>query len=229
MNATSRIAALLLLVLPLASRAERAEIPVDFGIGPAAYYFFGLPYENRGPIPHFGLKLNLYAVIDRDLINRHKNRVPPQYRKMAGSVTEVRITPSLLIPDALILSPKVDSLGGTGIYGITWRPLSLGMPLVGNPQSRVRLDLRAGLLLTYAYLYSDFLPTTHFARPGADLMLEMELMASRQFLVSLGWASQLYVPQKLGSFGFGTLEESIFHVGQAFLKLHFRFPYRTNI
>ena len=49
------------------------------------------------------------------------------------------------------------------------------------------------------------------------------------FLVSLGWASQLYVPQRLGSFGFGPLDQSVFHVGQAFLKLHLRFPYRLQL
>ncbi|MHB8878654.1 MAG: hypothetical protein ACYC8T_33560, partial [Myxococcaceae bacterium] len=95
------------------------------------------------------------------------------------------------------------------------------------------IDLQVGLLLTYAFIYSDFvaaIPTTHFVRPGLDFKIEAELMASKSFLVSLGWASQVYIPQKLGEFGINErpLEDSIFHVGQAFLKLHFRMPYEAT-
>ena len=35
----------------------------------------------------------------------------------------------------------------------------------------------------------------------------------------------MYVPQELGGFGVvNPLEESIWHIGQAFLKFHVRFP-----
>lgn len=214
------------------SGAGEIEVPVDVGVGPSAYYFFGPVNDPRWPIPHFGLKLDVQAVIDRELIARNASRIPAGMRRAARSVDEVRISPSLLIPDALILSPKVPSFGDTAIYGITWRPISAGLPLLGRPargassRATSRVTLGAGLLLTYAFVQSDSLPTTHFVRPGVDLMLEVELAASESFLVSFGWASQLYVPQRLGSFGIGPLSESIFHVGQAFLQLHFRFPYR---
>ena len=133
----------------------------------------------------------------------------------------------------------MESLGSTGIYGVTWRPVSLGVPLVGGKKptswretNSSSINLQVGLLLTYAFIYSDLdvIPTTHFLRPGLDFKIEAELMASKSFLVSLGWASQVYVPQQLGGFGINEqpLDNYIFHVGQAFLKLHFRTPYEAT-
>ncbi len=100
------------------------------------------------------------------------------------------------------------------------------MPLLH--QERANLRLSAGVVATYAFLYSDVLPTTHFLRPGLDGQLELELFPTPTFGFSVGWASALYLPQQLGSFGFGPLDQSIFHVGHAFLKLHFRFPYAVR-
>jgi hypothetical protein len=93
--------------------------------------------------------------------------------------------------------------------------------------------------LTYAYIHSDLaeIPTTHFLRPGLDVGAELEIPFSRSFLISLGWASGFYLPQQLGSFGLGAadsnadvpLADTLWHFGQAFLKLHFRFPYSTRL
>ena len=52
--------------------------------------------------------------------------------------------------------------------------------------------------------------------------------AAKKFGVSFGWASAFYVPQQLGTLGLGPLDDSVWHVGQAFLKLHFRFPYQVR-
>jgi hypothetical protein len=150
-------------------------------------------------------------------------------------MNEVRISPSIFIPNALIISPKLQQ---TGIYGITWRPISLGLTLVDADP--VRLQVGAGLLLTYAYLYSDLkaLPNTHFIRPGLGLGAELEIALSRSFLVSFGWDSGFYVPQGLGKFGLGAfgekqdyqaLRQTLWHFGQGFVKLHVRFPYSTNL
>src|SRR5687768_9553159 len=124
----SCLVAFLVCLVP-AIAAAKTEIPVDVGIGPAAYYFFGPVNDPRWPIPHFGLKLNVYAVLDEEFLDRNRGRIPKAYKKAAESLTEVRITPSIFIPDALIISPKSSRFDGTGIYGITWRPLSLGVPL----------------------------------------------------------------------------------------------------
>jgi hypothetical protein len=74
----------------------------------------------------------------------------------------------------------------------------------------------------------------HFLRPGLDLTLRWEIpVLADAFLVAIGWSSQLYVPQRLGG---GILEpavfgaaDSIWHIGQAFLTLHWRIPYDVRM
>jgi hypothetical protein len=208
-------------------------VPVDIGVGPVGYLING-PVTDDQPV-HTGLKISIQAIIDQATIRAHQDRVPPRYREQALRMTEVRYSPSIFIPDALFISPK---LRHTGIYGITWRPISIGLPLVDA--SPVRLRLAAGLLLTYAYIYSDLatLPTTHFIRPGIDIGAELEIALHPSFLVSCGWASGFYVPQGMGTLGMGpfgdsqdysALRQTLWHVGQGFVKLHFRFPYTVNL
>jgi len=150
-------------------------------------------------------------------------------------MSEIRISPSIFIPDALFISPKTRH---TGLYGVTWRPLSIGLSLLQT--GTVRFNLSAGLLLTYAFLHSDLpaLRDTHFLRPGLDVGGEIELAFSRSFLISFGWFSGFYIPQGFGTFGMGafgdrqnstTLRETLWHFGQGFVKLHFRFPYTANL
>jgi hypothetical protein len=213
---------LLMLLLPLAAHAQRrVTVPLDVGVGPAAYFISGPVYRDQ-PL-HTGVKISLEAVLDRDWLRRHRAVIPRRYRQQALQMDEVRISPSLLIPDALIISPKVRD---TGLYGVTWRPLGLGLPLATGAFS---LKLQAGLLLTYAYLTSDTLPDTHFVRPGLDLGARMEVELTRSVLVSAGWSSGLYIPQELGGFGVGKVDRSMFHLGQAHLQLHVRFPYTTRL
>ena len=220
-----RLALLSLVLLPLPAAAQRVTVPVDVGVGPAAFFFFGPVFRDQ-PL-HTGLKLSTEVVLDREWLRRNQRLIPRKYRARASRLDEFRFTPgivSLLVPDSLIISPKVRD---TGIYGATWKPLGIGLPLSSSP---ARFSLGAGLVLTYAYLYSDTLPTTHFLRPGVSLGADLELGLSRTFLISLGWNSTLYVPQKLGTFiGFTPLDSAIFHVGQAYLQLHFRFPYTTQL
>ncbi|MGA9520890.1 MAG: hypothetical protein WBV82_05465 [Myxococcaceae bacterium] len=213
-----------LLVLLLASAPALAAgytVPIDVGIGPAAYVISGPVFADQ-PI-HFGLKINVEAVIDQEWIRKNPRAVPKQYRRMANKITEARMS-HFLVPDSFFISPKVKN---TGIYGVTWRPLGLNQSF-GEGGAKFRLG--AGLLLTYAFIHSDseFVPTTHFIRPGLDLMAELEFIAAKTFGVSFGWASGFYIPQQLGTLGIGPIDESVWHVGQAFLKVHFRFPYEVR-
>ncbi|MBZ4410375.1 hypothetical protein ACJ2CR_35820 [Myxococcus faecalis] len=218
----ARIASLCLLLSPVVAAARNVTVPVDVGVGPAAFLFFGPVFDDQ-PI-HTGLKLSVEAVLDKDWLKKNQRAIPSRYRKYAKSVDEVRISPSIFIPDALIISPKVRD---TGMYGITWKPLGLGLPLTSGP---VRLAVGGGVLLTYAYLHSDTLADTHFVRPGAELGVDLELQLSKSFLISLGWESALYVPQELGGLGLpDRVRDGIFHVGQAYLQFHVRFPYSTRL
>lgn len=225
--------AIALSLAPAWVRAEAVTVPADIGVGPAAYVISGPVFDDQ-PV-HTGLKISIQAIIDQATIRAHQDRIPASYRQQAMRMSEVRYSPSIFIPDALIISPKIRN---TGIYGVTWRPISIGLPLVDA--SPVRLGLSAGLLVTYAFLYSDLpeLPTTHFIRPGLDIGAELEIAVTQSFLVSLGWASGFYVPQGLGTFGMGPfgdeqswdgLRQTMWHFGQGFLKLHFRFPYTANL
>ncbi len=215
------------LLLPRVAAAQRrVTAPVDFAVGPAAFFFFGPVFADQ-PL-HTGLKLNVEAVLDKEWLTKNKALIPRQYRTQALRSGEIRFAPAItaLIPDSLILSPKYKN---TGIYGTTWKPLGFGLALSPSP---VRFSLDAGLILTYAYLYSDTLPTTHFLRPGLQLGADLEFQLARSFLVSVGWASALYVPQRLGPGGIlelARIDDSLFHVGQAYLMLHFRFPITTRI
>lgn len=209
--------------------AAETEVPVDLGVGPAGHWFTG-PLGDNQPL-HSGLKLSLAAVLDRQFIQDHADRVPPKYRAMAARMEEVRYRPSMFIPDSLWIAPRIKDVG---VYGVTWRPMGVGIPLAKGGS---RLDLGAGLLLTAAYLHGDsaVLPggSMVFVRPGLDLMLRWEIpVLPDAFLVAVGWASQLYLPQKLGGpvFEAGAFDRgSIWHVGQVFVTLHWRILYSVQL
>ncbi len=214
--------------------AAQVTVPVDVGVGPALYHGLG-PVFADSPT-HYGLKISLAAIINREMIRKHIKRVPKKYRKMALGMREFRYRPSIFVPSSLFISPKLNK---TGIYGATWRPIGLSVPLSRGP---VVFDVQAGLILTYAFLHSDnaaFQPTNgvmHFFRPGLEIGPRVEIPVVDGFLVSFGWSAQIYVPQivggdmfKLPEFDETGLASSLWFVGQAWMKLHFRFPYTTNL
>lgn len=209
--------------------AAQVTVPVDVGVGPAYYYGPGPLFE--GTNGHYGLKISVAAIIDRKTLEQNINKVPKQYRSMIKRTGEIRYGPSIFIPDSLIISPKLD---GTGMYGVTWRPIGLNIGLIKEP---VRLDLGAGLLLTAAFIHSDTMADspTIFVRPGLDLGLRLEIPFTDNFLMSMGAFAQAYVPQEVGGFGLpdtskpAWLDESIWLLPQAFVMLHYRFPYTVNL
>jgi hypothetical protein len=215
----------LLLLLPGAAQAQRRiTAPVDIAVGPTALFFFGPVFDDQ-PL-HTGLRLNVEAVLDKEWLRKNQALIPRKQRGRVSRMGEIRYAPAILglIPETIIISPKYRN---TGMYGATWKPLGFGLGLTPSP---VRLSLDAGLVLTYAYMYSETLPTTHFLRPGLQLTADLEFQLSESFLVSLGWSSAVYVPQRLGTFTeTQPLSGSIFHVGQAFLLLHFRVPFTVTM
>ncbi|MFB1480139.1 hypothetical protein [Corallococcus sp. RDP092CA] len=206
----------------VALAAQKVTVPVDVGVGPAVFVFSGPIADDQ--LLHTGLKLSVDAVLDKEWLRKNPRAIPARYRKQAQQMEEVRISPSIFIPDSLIISPRYRD---TGMYGVTFKPLGLGVPLSSSP---VRFKLGVGLVLTYAYIFSDTLPDTHLLRPGASLGADLELQLAKRFLLSVGWESTFYVPQELGGLGLpDSLGDGIFHVGQAYLQLHFRFPYTTTL
>lgn len=213
----------LLLVAPCFLQAEKIRVPVDVGVGPAVHMVTG-PIQDDQSL-HYGLKLSLYAVIDRATLEKQKKRIGKYWKYVKGA-HEIRYRPTMFLPDTLFISPKTKD---TAMYGASWRPVALEMLLVRSP---IRFAVGAGLLLTYAYIQSDTLmkDAMHFIRPGIDLKVELELPVTSTVLLSIGWASQLYPPQEIGGeiFAWGDTERSVWHIGQAYAMLHVRFPYTTN-
>lgn len=205
-------------------RKEKISVPVNVGVGPSAFMMFGPVADDQ--LVHPGIRLNVFAALDPAFIRKHINRVPRQYRKQARTMRgEIRYSPLWYLPESIILSPQFEN---TGIFGINFKPMGAGISLSENP----RLDLSLGLLFSYAYVTSKTLPgPTHFLRPGLELKTEIEFPLQQDFRISLGWSSSLYPPQEVGGkvFEWGDTERSIWHVGQAFLLFHFRFPYETEI
>lgn len=219
-----RLAALLTLLVCLGRPgvARAVEVPVDFGIGPSAFFLHGPVVRDQ--LLHTGLKLDLEAVLDRAWLKKNQRVIPQRYRSLSTKVAEVRYAPTVFIPDALLLSPK---LFGTGIYGLVFRPLSAGIPF-GSEQARFTLS--AGLVVTTFFLHSDRLPTTLFLRPGIDVTAALELRPTPKLGVVIGWQSALHVPQRLGHFLDVTpFNETVWHIGQAFLQLRFRTSYDAKL
>ena len=212
-----------------AKKAKKPRAPVtvtaDVGVGPAVHLVTG-PLQ-RDQVVHWGLKLDVQAIIDQATIRANQDRIPKKWRQRALALEEFRLSPFWWLPDTLVVSPRVNR---TGMYGVVFRPLALGLTLLNHP---VRASLGAGLLATYLYVDSALFPgAMHFLRPGLDLRAELEVPLGRAFALSLGWASQFYVPQELGSGlrGVGDgVHHTIWHVGQAFLLLHVRFPYDVTL
>ena len=199
------------------------EIPINVGVGPAVHMLTGPIQDDQ--MLHYGLKLSVAAIIDRATIQKNKHRIPRKYHNLVNRAGEVRIG-KLYVPDTIFISPKVNK---TQMYGFTFRPLALGVPLINQ---NVRLGVSAGVLLTYAFIQSDSVldKPMHFFRPGLDLKAEFEIPFSNTFLMSLGWSSQFYVPQEIngGFFEVKGIKNSIWHIGQAFLLFHVRFPYQAR-
>lgn len=206
---------------PSRKRAKKkTSIPVDVAVGPAFHWMTGPIQDDQAP--HYGLKLSVKAIIDQATIKANKGRIPKKYRGMASKVKEARISPSIFIPDTLYISPKTENVG---MYGVNFRPFGFNIPLLNKP----RLAVGVGLDLSYIYIDGEDagLDTTHFLRPGLDLAADLEIPFSKTFLVSVGWQSMFFPPQEVGGdiFAWGELEKSIWHIGQAYLLLHFRFGY----
>ncbi len=222
---------------PRGAAGGQVTVPVDVGVGPA-FFAFGNPSLDKGSLTgpvyddqpfHYGLRLGVAAVIDYEFVRKHSRLVPAKYRGMFKPGSEVKITPGALalIPRDIIISPKTNH---TGVFGATWELLHVGMNLLGS--GHTHLSVGAGLLATYAYIYSDaFASPTHFLRPGVCAGIKFSTMFSDTVGLSAGWDSNFYIPQDIGGgiFQSGTGDNALWHIGEAFVMLHVRFPYTTSL
>lgn len=212
------------------SGKSKITVPVDVGVGPTFNHFFGTLSDDQ--FVNYGLKFDVAAIITKEVIKQNQSRIPKKYRKQALKMDELRYSPLWWLPDSVFISPKLDKMG---VYGITFRPISLGLSLLKT--DFLRFSVSAGAVLTYAYIVSDEFKhgdSMHFLRPGVDARAEFTLKFTQSFLISFGWDSYFYVPQPVdqegkGIFDLGGMDNSLWHNGQGFVMLHFRFPYSTSL
>jgi len=219
------------------SPARAVQVPVEVATGPSFFQLdrprFGGGEPNaiaRDQPWHFGWRLEIAAVIDEEWAREHPEYVPQQYRSRIRQVGEVRYSPAVLslIPRSLIISPKI---WDTGIYGATWEFLRVG---IGAGFDAFRLRARGGVVATYAFMHSDSarLPGSyHFFRPGLDLELALYVPIGDSAGFSLGWTSNVYLPQAIGGglFQFTGDKGVLWHIGEPFALVHVQFPYDANL
>ncbi|MFT7517992.1 MAG: hypothetical protein ACI9MC_000116 [Kiritimatiellia bacterium] len=211
-------------LLGSAAHASDVNVPLDIGVGPAVHWIPGAVGKEQGV--HLGAVISLQAVVDRRTFTAN---APTKSRHLAAGAEQVRVNIAPWLPDTIYLSPKLDN---TAIWGASWRLFGVGVPFTSGA---IRSGIEVGPRITAMYVASDSLPTveepkgTFFFRPGVDVQAEVELELSDTVWISLGANSQVYVPQQIGGFGLGSKGNRIWMINQAFVKLHFRVPYKIDL
>ena len=218
-----------------AQQRGTAEVPVQVGVGPTGSMLaspvvdgevgWGGALFDDQPV-YSGLRLDVTAVIDSDLVDRHPRLVPGQYRSQIQQMGEVRYRPGVLaaIPSSLHLSPPIVDAQA---WGATWSLIGVGLAPISEP---FRLSAGASLIGTLMYIGSESVDAPYFfARPGIEINIDLEVPVTDRFLISFGWASQFHAPPQplsenliaAGSFD----QHSLWHIGQFYVQGHFRIPY----
>ena len=221
--------------MPAEAQRGTADVPVQVGVGPTGNMMGGPTFDDEigwggglfsdQPL-HTGLRISATAVIDDELVRDHPRLVPRQYRGRVQQAGEVRYSPAVLalIPSSLYLSPPI---ADSSAWGATWSLLGLGLPFITEP---FRASLSGSVIATLMYVDSESVSAPYFfARPGVELNLDIEFPLDDNFLISLGWASKVYLPPQpldgtaidIGSYG----QDTLWHIGQFYIQAHFRFPY----
>ncbi len=208
---------------------EMVSVPLNLGAGPALNYIYGAISDDQ--TFHYSLKLDMYALLDREFLQSHGSKVPKKYRGFIEGRDELRIT-YLFIPESLIISPTYKH---TGIYGINFRPISLGLPLIKSQGLISSLGL--GLNVTYMFIHSDSVfdknGYMNFLRPGLNLQLDNIVKITKKFLISGGVDTYFYIPQEVKRdspiFEIGDFNRTIWFVAQVYFIFNIRVPYRTRI
>jgi len=231
MKKACKVLSILSGALGLPAEAYGLEIPLNIGVGPS---LFTLPDRvlTTKIDPFFGINLKIKAIIDKETIEKNKARIPIKYRNAIEKTNEVRIG-YLYIPANLIIAPGGAS-GQPSIYGATWKPLGLDLPVSIGPAS---LSLGTELVLTYAAITTELenqtqvnskgKTTTHFVRPGISLNAELDAALSKSILISLGASSSFYIPQTLK--GANETGDPLWRMSELRATLNYRFPVEVNL
>jgi hypothetical protein len=221
----------LALQVPVKAGKQEFDIPINIGFGPELNYYNGAVGKDQ-PL-HCGIKLDIHAFIDKEVLDKNQNKIPRKWRKQVKKLSSVKIS-KVYIPESIIISPRI---GNTGIYGINFRPLG-ATGLV----SRTAMDFNLGLgiNLTYLLIHSDALfageesNVMHFLRPGLSAQANLLFKLSRGFQLSTGLEGTAYLPQELSSestiLEIGEFSnESLWCMGQLYFMVNIRIPKKVRL
>lgn len=209
------------------NNTRAAEIPINVGLGPSVFMIPDAVAHSKID-PFYGLNLKIKAIIDKATIEKNKDQIPAKFRNAVSKTNEVRIG-YLYIPSNILLSSG-NTPDKPSIYGATWKPISLDLPVRLGSTS---LSIGTELVITYAMMTvghrsqdveNDAITrsTTHFIRPGLGLSAELEQPLTERFLLSVGVSSSYYIPQRLK--GADDTRDALWRIGEARATLNYRFP-----
>jgi hypothetical protein len=211
-------------------------VPVEVAVGPIALVPSS-PLLLDQPV-FGGIRVEVAAVVDRELIRAHASRLPAWARGVAGSVNEVKVRPSwlALLPEELVISPQV---ANTGMYGAIWRPFGVSLSLLEQPGFRVFAGAAVDAVALVIHSTTVGVPAgaapgaqslTLVLRPGLNATLAGEWIVSKEWRLSAGWASDVFVPQAIGRapWEMFPVENALFHLGGPYLMVHGRFPFTVS-
>ncbi len=218
---------MLLALLASARATEAISITGDAGLGPEWLHFNGPLGEARGS--YTAAAFDLYGILEAKQLKALKKRVPRKYRGMVPK-DELRVGPSIFIPDQVILAPSKE--GGAQAWGMGWTPLAVNVPIFKTPRVRLDASVAAAAALVAIEGGETFEGWMVFARPGLQGKVELEVPLAKFLVLSGGYDARVYVPQGLGDGGFGTLSTeagSLWYMGGPFAQVHARvsFPFQV--
>ena len=211
---SKKLCALLLGLLSLGW--AKVEVPINVGLGPSLFYMPGLDEQRTW---HTGLHLDLYAVLDQELIRREAHRIPRQYRGLAKKQREIRIAPLwlALVPDALVLSPG-DTLS---LYGASWSLWGYGIALLDTKPSTLSLGLS---LPSLSYLWvRKATRDEHLFGVGATAYISNEWRLSRHWLLEGRYRHTWNLPLSMSRYAGEGGDEYWWQYGEISVMAHYRF------
>ncbi len=198
--------------------AESLTVPVDVALGPAL-----LTANADAGLAHgfTAIELDVEAIVGPELLKKAKKKVPKRYRKYVPK-SEVRVRPSIFIPDLIVVSPARSDAPNT-MWALGWTPVAVNVPFV--KQKGLRLDASVGLTGVVG-LAGVGEASAVLARPGLRGLVELEAKVAPRTFVSLGYDARALVPQDLDGDGAGA---ATWLLGGPFAQLHYRFPYKVDM
>ncbi|MEQ1876209.1 MAG: hypothetical protein ABL958_06155 [Bdellovibrionia bacterium] len=193
---------------------EEIDVPINIGLGPATHYFNETVVPDQPSI--YGLKLHLGAVIDHELIEKNKDKIPENIRGTVTSIDEA-IIGHILVPDTIFVSPKAN---GLGVYGLSWQPLKPGL---GMTFGFTRISLGMPLKFTVLRVERELLESFWFVRPAVGLELKADFKFSKYFVLTLGGGRDWYWNQKTPE------DRMVWGIDHAYALFNYRHPFRTEL